>query len=157
MLLRRGCALVSGFTSSAGPLHTRCLTLPEQLPAFALAQRLGVGPRDTARIRACGVRIRRCTSHPLAAPPLRAMEGGGATADPDAPTTARIVRAADTEPGHPPPSKRQKKKGKGREFDYDRYHERHVAFRVAYIGARYHGFASQGEHCRGSAECQTVT
>jgi len=84
------------------------------------------------------------------------MESDAASAAASATTTAsatgpddvplsRAVRATDAEPGQPPPAKKQKKKGKGRrEFDFDRYHERHVALRVAYIGAKYHGFASQG-------------
>jgi tRNA pseudouridine(38-40) synthase len=43
-----------------------------------------------------------------------------------------------------PPNKRRKKQ-KNREFDFSRYHERHVALRIAYLGMAYHGFAAQGE------------
>ena len=36
-----------------------------------------------------------------------------------------------------------KKKKKRREFDHARFRRRHVALRVAYLGAEYHGFARQ--------------
>eukprot|EP00040_Diaphanoeca_grandis_P030119 m.177541 g.177541 ORF g.177541 m.177541 type:complete len:491 (+) comp31896_c1_seq2:286-1758(+) len=40
-------------------------------------------------------------------------------------------------------NKRERKRK--RAFDFARYHERHVAIRIAYIGAKYLGFASFGE------------
>lgn len=35
------------------------------------------------------------------------------------------------------------KKKKEKEFDFSRYHKRHVAIKLAYLGWNYHGFASQ--------------
>eukprot|EP00041_Stephanoeca_diplocostata_P004876 m.52617 g.52617 ORF g.52617 m.52617 type:complete len:476 (-) comp15424_c0_seq1:90-1517(-) len=43
--------------------------------------------------------------------------------------------------GISPARRRVKRK---REFDISKYHERHIAFRMAYLGMRYHGFSSQG-------------
>jgi len=40
-------------------------------------------------------------------------------------------------------SKQKQKRKQQRPFDYSRYHDRHVALRVAYLGAAYKGFASQ--------------
>eukprot|EP00899_Mesostigma_viride_P026928 jgi/Mesvir1/741/Mv17343-RA.3 len=42
------------------------------------------------------------------------------------------------------PKKREKKRRGEGVFDFSRYATRHIAMEVAYIGTRYHGFASQG-------------